>query len=129
MPHSVLIADDSAVLRRVLKRSLKMSGLEIRPILMAADGKEALDLLAENQVDVLFTGINMPVMNGIRLLEELGKRNLLQSTSVVVVSAEGSESRKESLRQAGVRGYLRKPFTAEQAAEMLMRIVAEPDLV
>jgi two-component system, chemotaxis family, chemotaxis protein CheY len=123
MAYNILIVDDSAVTREVITRTLKLSGISLGEIYHAANGAEALKVLEERWADLVFTDINMPVMDGLQFVEELHKRPDWQRLPVVVVSTEGSRSRMDELEKIGISGYIRKPFTPEQVTEMIEKIM------
>jgi len=120
MAYNVLIVDDSAIVRSVVARILGMCGVELGEILQAENGKIALQKLEDNWVDIMFLDINMPVMNGIELIEQMEKSGTLQSTPVVIVSTERSETRIKNLLDKGVVAYLNKPFTPEKIRDVVV---------
>ncbi len=73
---TILVVDDSEVMRTLIGRAARLSGLPISRILEAGDGQAALAVLEAHQVDALFTDINMPVMNGIELLRHVAASKL-----------------------------------------------------
>jgi two-component system chemotaxis response regulator CheY len=108
----ILIVDDSAMMRAVIKRALQQTNLDIGVVLEASHGREALEVLDREPVDAVLTDINMPVMNGIELLREIDARDpehLLR----IVVSTDGSTMRREEARELGVSAYIEKPFQPE----------------
>jgi two-component system chemotaxis response regulator CheY len=113
MAYNILIVDDSQTMRAVLVKTIDMAGIEIGSTFEAANGKEALELLEKEWIDIVFADINMPVMNGIEMVQEMVKLGYMDSTPVVVISTEGSKTRLDSLRDMGVRGFLRKPISPE----------------
>lgn len=121
MAYNILIVDDSSIVRAVIQRTVRMCGVDIGEIYEAANGKEALTQLQDAWVDIIFADINMPVMNGIELIEELDRQGTLKETPVVVVTTDRSEVRIERLKAHGVREYLNKPFTPEQIRDVLDR--------
>ena len=123
MAYNILIVDDSAVTREVMARTCKLSGIELGEVFKAAHGGEALALLNEHWVDLILTDINMPVMDGMQLVEELSRRDGLRSIPVVIVSTEGSRTRMDELSQKGIRAYIRKPFTPEQIAAVMQEVL------
>jgi two-component system chemotaxis response regulator CheY len=127
MSYNVLIVDDSAVTREVLSRTLRLCGIDLGQIYQAGNGVEALKMLEEHWADLVFTDINMPVMDGLHLLEELRKREEWADLPVVVVSTEGSKSRIDELKSRGIRGYVRKPFTPEQIAAVIESIMGSTE--
>jgi two-component system chemotaxis response regulator CheY len=120
MALNILVVDDSTTVRAVIARSLELAGVPVGSLHQAANGREALAILGREWVDLVFADINMPVMNGVEMIEKMRADGLLQTIPVVIVSTEGSVSRIEQLRSAGVRAYIRKPFTPE-----LLRQVVE----
>lgn len=124
MAINVLIVDDSETVRKVMVKMLAMTTLEFGEIHQAGHGREALQILADHWLDVVLTDINMPVMTGEQLIQEMAKDHLLENLPVVVVSTDGSMSRMNRLLETGIRGYLRKPFTPE-TLEMVIRQALE----
>ena len=74
-------------------------------------GREALDILNDKWIDLIFTDINMPVMGGVEMVNRLAEDDVLEDVPIVVVSTEGSKSRIDQLKKNGVSAYLRKPVT------------------
>ncbi|MBI5060041.1 response regulator [candidate division KSB1 bacterium] len=125
MAYNVLIVDDSAVTREIMARSCKLSGVELGEIYKAANGQDALELLKTHWTDIIFADINMPVMDGVQLVENLKQSDEFGQIPVVIVSTEGSCTRLDELYKLGVCGYIRKPFTPEQVAELLRKVLGE----
>ncbi len=120
MAYTIMVVDDSETIRSVLERTIGMTKLPVDAIIKAENGKDALEKLADNWVDIVFTDINMPEMNGIELVDEMNNHAEYQDIPVVIVSTEGSKSRIEQLRQKGIKGYLRKPFTPENIRDVII---------
>ena len=127
MAYNVLIVDDSGTTRRVIEKTLKLSGLPLGEITHAENGREGLDQIREKWLDLVITDINMPVMNGVEMLEDLARDELLKSLPVLVISTEGGQARIDGLRALGVRGFLRKPFQPEQIKQMIEEILGGGD--
>ena len=120
-PLNCLIVDDSSVMRRMVRRTMELSEVPLGQVHEANNGREALDLLATNTVDVLFTDINMPVMNGTELLRALAK----QPGSVrarVIISTDGSEARRAEVVGLNVDWYLEKPLRPEVMRDVLSKV-------
>ncbi|HEX9200299.1 MAG TPA: response regulator [Acidobacteriaceae bacterium] len=113
MKGTVLVVDDSAMMRKVVLRVLKMADMEFEAALEAADGNEALILLRANTVALIMCDINMPVMSGLQLLQQIKEENLAVGTPIVMVTTENSEPQVRQAILSGARGYIRKPFTAD----------------
>jgi two-component system chemotaxis response regulator CheY len=123
MALRVLIVDDSPVMRTFVRRVLAMSGVETEAVLEAGDGEEALDLLDHEWVDIIFTDINMPRMDGEELVRRLSESSLTESIPVVVVSTDATSGRKDRMASLGARGYLQKPFQPEQLRNEVERVL------
>ncbi|MFP4451765.1 MAG: response regulator [Desulfobacterales bacterium] len=119
MGYNVLIVDNSVIIRKMVAKTLSISDLDINEYHFAENGTQALEKLDENWIDIVFADINMPEMNGIEMIAEMNRRDLLSSVPVVVISTERSRQRMESLKQMGVKAYLQKPFVPEEFARVV----------
>jgi two-component system, chemotaxis family, chemotaxis protein CheY len=127
MPYSVLIVDDSPVMRSFIRRVLGLSGFEVGECMEAADGEEALARLRAHRVDVILTDINMPGMNGEELLRKLGADGVLKRIPAVVISTDATNERILRMIALGAQGYMSKPFTPETLRDELERVLGERD--
>src|SRR3972149_85241 len=93
MSFNVLIVDDSMSMRAVIRKIIVMSGFRMDKCLEAGNGREALETLSHEWVDVIVSDINMPELNGLELLSLLKKDNLYRGIPVIMVSTEGSAER------------------------------------
>lgn len=123
MSSDILIVDDSATIRSMVKRTIRMIGLDVGEVFEAANGIEALAQLCEHEVAVMLVDINMPRMNGIQLLTRMKQYDKLKDIPVVIASTEGSRKRIDQLCELGVAGYIRKPFQPEQLREVLVPLL------
>ncbi len=123
MSVNILIVDDSKTVRAVIEKTLQLSGIQIGNIFHAGNGKEALEILNNNWIDLVLTDINMPVMNGIELINEMNKNEIFKTIPIAIVSTEGSQTRVEELKTKGVKAYLRKPFTPESLRNLIIEIL------
>lgn len=123
MSFRALIVDDSPAMRGFVRRVLDASGLELGAVFEAADGVEALDLLAREWVDVILTDINMPRMDGETLVAKLAQSPAHAAVPVIVVSTDSTAARREQFLSRGVRGYLAKPFTPEMLREEIEKVM------
>ncbi len=114
MSYTILIVDDSAIVRTMVRRAIGMAGLPEAQVHEAANGSEALEALAKNRVDIVFADLNMPEMGGAELVERMSRDPALASTPVVIVSSEQSRGTIEELERKGIRAYITKPFRPER---------------
>lgn len=109
-----LIVDDSSVMRKIIERSLRQAGIELAQVLEAGNGREAMSLLSGNQVDLILSDINMPVMDGLEFVRELQTAGSAPGVPIIMITTEGSEGSVVQALTYGVKGYIRKPFTPDQ---------------
>jgi two-component system chemotaxis response regulator CheY len=119
-----LIVDDSSVMRKIVERSLRQAGVNLTKVLEAGNGAEALAVLQENQVDLILCDINMPVMDGLEFVKQIAGVPNAKGVPVVMITTEGSESHVVQALSCGARGYIRKPFTADQVKEHVLPVLA-----
>jgi len=111
---SVLIVDDSAVMRKIVERSLRQAGIEIERVLEADNGASALAVIQQNVPDMIFSDVNMPTMDGIEFIRQLQSVESAKGVPVVMITTEGSQTRVMEALSLGAQGYIRKPFTPDQ---------------
>lgn len=115
----ILIVDDSSMMRAMVRRVINLSGVRDAEILEAANGAEALALLESNDVQLLLTDINMPVMNGLDLLREIATDKRWRNLVRVIISTDGSNARRDEAAGLEVSCYLEKPFSPEVLRDVL----------
>ena len=115
----VLLVDDSAVMRKIIQRNIKESGLIVNEFIEAGDGAQALEKVSANELDLILCDWNMPNMSGIEFVKTLRSLNLPQIIPVVMVTTEGSDSKKLEAKESGANDYITKPFTADQLRDTL----------
>ena len=119
-----MVVDDSAAIRKILQRVLRQTGMAIRTIHEAGNGEEALDVMNAHKVDLVLTDINMPKMDGLQFLAAVKASAEWRQVPVVMITTEGGETKVSEAVKLGAAGYVRKPFTADQIKEKLVRILA-----
>lgn len=123
MGFTVLIVDDSPAMRSFVKRVLVLSGFDMATCLEASNGREGLDLLKSEWVDVILTDINMPVMNGEEFLQTVSTIDAYRSIPVLVISTDRTDNRVRQMMSLGAKGYVKKPFQPEELREILERVL------
>lgn len=116
----ILIVDDFSTMRRIIKNLLRDLGFNNTH--EADDGTTALPLLQGGDYDFLVTDWNMPGMQGIDLLKAVRAEDSLSTLPVLMVTAESKREQIVEAAQAGVNGYIVKPFTAQTLKEKIDKI-------
>jgi two-component system, chemotaxis family, chemotaxis protein CheY len=121
----ILIVDDFSTMRRIIKNLLRDLGFTNTDD--ADDGTTALPMLKTGNFDFLVTDWNMPGMQGIDLLKAVRQDPELSSLPVMMVTAESKKDQIIEAAQAGVNGYIVKPFTAQTLKEKIEKIFERLD--
>ncbi len=114
----ILIVDDDVLTIRILKLMLERLHHDTAAV---HNGQEALTYLANNDVDLVITDVNMPVMDGLTLLERMCTDGRFPHLPVVVLTASSNGQLPKLARQKGATGFLSQPFSSRE----LERVVAE----
>lgn len=123
MAFTILIVDDSATMRSVIKRTVQMAELLAAEFLEASGGRQALEILQKQKIDLVLADINMPEMNGIEMIERMHVDKSTRNIPVLVISTEASSARIETLKEKGVVGYVHKPFTPETIRNVIYEVI------
>ncbi len=126
MALNILVVDDSSVMRAIIIKTLRLSQLPLGEVHEATNGQEALNLLDGHWIDLALVDINMPVMDGEEMINKLRQNPATVDLPVIIVSTEGSETRKEGLMQKGT-GFVHKPFTPETLRDAILRTLGGLD--
>jgi two-component system chemotaxis response regulator CheY len=120
-PIKYLVVDDFSTMRRIVKNLLQELGYQ--NVQEADDGKTAWPMLQAGSFDFVITDWNMPLMPGLDLLKAIRADEKLKSLPVLMVTAEAKREQIVEAVQAGVSGYVVKPFTAEILKQKLDKIL------
>jgi len=123
MSQTIMTVDDSSSMRRMIRFTLQQEGYHV---MEAANGEEALSKVRESPVSLFFVDINMPGMDGIRLVRELRNDPRHRFTPVIVLTTEGRESWKEKGKEARATGWIVKPFRPEELLEVARKLLGGP---
>lgn len=126
-PLDFLIVDDSAVMRAVITKLVRMSGLPVGQIHHASDGAKALAVLETHAVDLMTVDINMAGMTGDELVRRLRENAGTANQRILIVSSERREERTRDIEASG-GGFLQKPFDAEALRAAVLRVLEIPDV-
>ena len=119
MSKSLMIVDDSATMRKIIMRTVRMSGLDFDRTEEAGNGVEALEKLQEGSVDIILCDINMPEMSGTELVKKARELDSCKDTKIIMVSTESGKDLIDGVMADGANGYITKPFTPEKFHEEL----------
>lgn len=123
MSFNVLIVDDSNSIRAVIKKIVGLSGFQMDKCIEAGNGRQAMELLADNWVDVIISDINMPEVNGLELLDLLSQNETLKEIPVIMITTEGSDQRMKEAFSRGAKGFVKKPFLPEEIKKVLYEVI------
>jgi two-component system, chemotaxis family, chemotaxis protein CheY len=119
MAKSLMIVDDSATMRKIIMRTMRMSGLEFSEPQEAGNGKEALEKLNNGPIDIILCDINMPEMNGLEFVKKAREMSNCANTKIIMVSTESAQELIDNVIADGANGFINKPFTPEKFQEKL----------
>lgn len=117
--NKIIVADDSATARMVIKRCLEIAGFQDAEYFEAAHGQEVIDILAKEEVDLLVTDLTMPVMDGTELLRRIKQDGRFESMEVLVISSAKNEAKEKELVKMGAFAVLPKPVSPAMLAQAL----------
>jgi len=116
----VMIVDDSVSMRQMVSYTLRQGGFEV---IEAEHGQDALNKLVGATVDLILTDLNMPVMDGITLIQNVRKQPAMKSKPILMLTTEGLAGKKEQGKAAGATGWIVKPFDPEKLLQTLAKVL------
>ncbi len=119
MIQNIIVADDSATARMIIKRCLEIAGCSDAKFLDAKNGAEALELAKNNKVDLLVTDLNMPQMDGRSLLMHMKATPSLTNLPILVITSANNDVRSAELKGLGAFAVLNKPISPQEMAKAL----------
>ena len=122
MYETVIVADDSATARMIIKRCLQIAGCGDSIFLEAVDGVEALEIAKSNDVNLVVTDLNMPNMDGASLLRRIKASPKLHDLPVSVVSSANNAAKESELLKAGAFAVINKPVSPATVAQTLQSL-------
>jgi two-component system chemotaxis response regulator CheY len=119
MTKRILTIDDSKTIRDMLMLTLADAGFDV---LQAVDGKDGLDVLDREQVDVVITDINMPKMDGYEVIRHMRSNSAHKTTPILVLTTESEADKKNLARAAGATGWMVKPFDPDRLIATINKV-------
>lgn len=120
MSKKIMIVDDSASMRQLIKFTLSGAGYDV---IEAVDGLDAIKKLNGHTVHLIIADINMPNMDGIELIRKVRVHEEHKFTPIIVLTTESKTSLKEEGKSAGATGWIVKPFTQSQLLLVIKRVL------
>src|SRR5690625_3596056 len=128
MAKNFLLVDDSAGMRKLIRKTIGLCSIQVGEIYEASNGREGLEVVARHPVDLIFLDVNMPVMDGIEMLERVMEIPEAKDTPILMVSPESNQSRIGRFSQKNI-GYIQKPFTPEVLVRKIVEMLASAETV
>ena len=119
----VLVVDDFPTMRKILKNVLKQ--INMQNTLEAGNGKEALDLLRKEEIDLIICDLVMPEMTGMELLQACKNDPQISRIPFIMVTAEAQKETVMEAIKAGVDNYITKPFTPERLQDAISKVTVK----
>jgi two-component system, chemotaxis family, chemotaxis protein CheY len=126
MAVNVLVVDDSAVMRAMILKSLRMSGIDLGATREATNGLEGLEALRDGPFDIVIVDINMPVMTGEEMIDRMKADPAHRELPILIISTEGGRARLERLREMGA-AFIHKPFAPEKIRDTIQTMLKTGD--
>jgi two-component system chemotaxis response regulator CheY len=122
MAINILVVDDSAVMRSMIKKTIHNSGVDVGDIYEAENGQEGLAEADKNWIDLLFIDVNMPVMDGMEMLGKIRENPATRDMPVLIVSTESNSERIKKINELNA-AFVHKPFTPEILREQILSVL------
>jgi two-component system chemotaxis response regulator CheY len=116
MAKRIMIVDDSATVRHVLRSTLDNAGFDV---IETVSGQDALDKLEGEKLDMMITDLNMPAPNGIELIKIVRKNQEYRFIPIIMLTTESAEEKRQEGKTAGASSWIVKPFKPEQLLKMV----------
>ena len=124
-PASILITDDESNIRLMVRTSLESEGYDVSE---ASDGRSALEAIKRSSPDLMVLDLNMPVLDGMAVLEELKQLTVLRKPRVIVLTAYGSIATAVKATHLGAADFVEKPVTPDELRRTVFSVLQEPEL-
>jgi len=118
---TALVVEDSPTMRQLIVFALRrIRGLEV---LEADDGVDALRKLAASKLDIILTDINMPIMDGLKLVKRVRSDEALKAIPIIIITTEGAEEDRQRALALGANAYITKPIQAPQGIDKVKELL------
>lgn len=123
MGYNILIVDDSSVMRKIIRRNVRLTGIQMNQEFEAEDGIEALKVLKNHSVDLVLSDINMPNMDGVSFVRQVRTNSKIDNVKIIMISTEASSDIVNDAISSGANDYIVKPFTPEQLSKKIASVL------
>ncbi|MFW5886174.1 MAG: response regulator [Bacteroidota bacterium] len=120
MEKKILIVDDSESIREVVNFTLENEGYQV---LIGKDGRDAMQHLDGQNIDLVITDLHMPEMDGIELIKEIRKMNNYQRVPILFLTTESQATKKMEAKEAGATGWIIKPFVPAKLLAAINKVI------
>lgn len=117
---NVLIVDDSSLIRSVATSATKEAG---HNAIVATNGQEGLDMLGQYPIDIIFSDVNMPIMGGLDMVENIKTNPNYKFIPIIMLTTESNPDLKERGKSLGVKAWMLKPFNKEKFFMALQKLI------
>lgn len=118
---SALVVEDSPPMRKMIVFALsRVRGLEV---VEADDGVDALRRIASTKFDIIITDINMPILDGLKLVKRLRADEAYRDVPIIIITTEGAEEDRQRALALGATAYITKPIQAPQVIELVREVL------
>jgi two-component system, chemotaxis family, chemotaxis protein CheY len=117
-----LVVEDSPTMRQLIAFSLKR--FKNARIVEAVDGVDALKKLSTDRIDLILTDINMPVMDGLKLVSLVRQNPMLKAVPIIIITTEGAEEDRERGMALGANAYISKPIQSSHLIKTISELLA-----
>jgi two-component system chemotaxis response regulator CheY len=119
---TILVVEDSPAMRQLL--SFAMKRIQGSKVVEATDGVDALKKLSSEKVDIIIADINMPIMDGLKLLSLVRDNTAYKDIPVIIVTTEGAEEDRKRALAIGANDYLTKPIQTQELIKLVSRYIS-----
>ncbi|MDP3111706.1 MAG: response regulator [Thermodesulfovibrionales bacterium] len=120
MPN-ILVVEDSPTMRQLI--SFAMKRIANSKVVEATDGVDALKKLSSEKIDLILADINMPVMDGLKLVSLVRGNSAYKSIPIIIITTEGAEEDKKKAIAIGANAYLPKPIQTQELIKLVNSII------
>lgn len=117
-----MIIDDSALMRRIVAKALRETGIEMNEVLEAGNGAEGIAVLRDKTTDLIFCDVHMPAMDGVSFLRQRSALGFA-TMPVIMVTADAGDPMVAEALASGASGFIAKPFSSQEVREQVLALM------